>query len=90
MQVGARYDALDYDFLEVVDVRPGGENATDHKDFTLLLGYWFTPASVLKAELHLVDGNYFAHDEGFGERLEAGGVLGNKTTAFIIGSQFSF
>lgn len=91
VQLGARYENVDYKILEEgVALIPGTEGVTEHKDFTLLLGYWLSSAFVIKAELHLVDGNALAHDHDFVERVEAGGILRRKTTAFTIGSQFSF
>ncbi len=91
VQLGARYEKVDYKLLEEgVALIPGTEGVTEHRDYTFLLGYWLSPAFVIKAELHLVDGNALAHDHEFVERVEAGGTLKRKTTAFTIGSQFSF
>jgi hypothetical protein len=67
----------------------GSRALLDHGEVAATLNYWFTHEWAVKASLHLIDGNRFAHPDGVDDAILAG-TLQRRTQALFIGTQFSF
>jgi predicted porin len=74
-ELAARYDRFD---VETDD----GDETEDHRDLALGVNYWFNPNFVLKLSLHQV--------KGFAVAVAEDSSSGDKTTAIVFGSQFTF
>jgi len=88
-QAGVQFDHL-HNTFDGVDAS-SAPSLQDHKEGVVGLNYWFTPALVLKADVHHVVGNRFAlpHPELLNDII-AQGALSKSTTLVRLGGQFSF
>lgn len=90
-QIGARYDWADVNLADnTIDVSEA-PTLLNHKDIGFTLNYWLNNNFVIKGSLQLVDGNLFAGpDRAELDDVIDAGLLNDKTTLFLFGTQFSF
>ncbi len=90
-QAFGRLDYTDLDFEPLGFTIPQGTTTlSEHQDLTVGVGYWFDANFVLRAELHFVEGNLFAHNNKTLILDSAAGTLEADTTLFQFGASFSF
>jgi hypothetical protein len=87
-QGAARYDWSDTTFPSAAEPLPASSLGR-HEDAAVGLNYYFSPAFVMKASYHHVDGNRFARPEDLGAAL-ATSTLKPRTDLVVVGAQFSF
>jgi hypothetical protein len=88
-----------------VDIRPPvGQSLLEHRELAGGVNYFFSPNFVMKASVHHTQGNHFAQPTGDGSLIDAyhdaealyqstgtvTEVAPRKTTAVLVGAQFSF
>ena len=61
-----------------------------HQDVSFAVNHWFAPFFVLKAELHLVQGNRFPLPSDLSSAIERGLRLDERNRLVQVGANFSF
>lgn len=85
-QVAGRWDKAEADF--VGELPEKFSSTLEHDELSLGLNYWWNANFVLKASVHRVDGNLFAHAHGGIAGIEE--ALDPRTDLLVFGAQFSF
>lgn len=92
-QLAARYDTLDFTPIAFPNSFLGTlSQLKDHEDIAVGVNYWLTSNFVIRANYHMTEGNRFQHPDTLRQLQTAiaAGQLDSKSSALIVGAQFSF